>query len=166
MKRPGISQEMLVRAGVREVNEEQSQAAVGFAAPGLLIPYITRKGDPIKVDGRTFARIRLNEPKGSAKYLSPAKSGCHIYEPPGLTPLLVAGCTLILTEGEFKSMALVEAGFPCVGIGGITSACPRNSKGDSELIPWLADETENGAGRVSVLAFETRKDGCASGLYP
>ena len=69
MKRPGISQEMLVLAGVREVNEDQSQAAVGFAAPGLLIPYITRRGDPIKVDGRTFARIRLNEPKGSAKYL-------------------------------------------------------------------------------------------------
>jgi len=130
---------MLQRAGVRLVDEAQSRDAVGFEAPGLLIPYVTRRGDPIKVDGKVFARIRLAEPKGSAKYLSPAKSGCHIYEPPGLTPLLVAGCTLLLTEGEFKAMALVEAGFPCVGIGGITSACPKNAQGEPELIPWLAD---------------------------
>lgn len=130
---------MLQRAGVRHVDENQSKEAVGFSAPGLLIPYVTRRGDPIKIDGKIFARIRLTEPKGNAKYLSPAKSGCHIYEPPGLAQLLVPGCTLLITEGEFKSMALVEAGFPCVGIGGITSACPKGSNGEPELIPWLAD---------------------------
>lgn len=149
MKRPGISPAMLARAGVRVVDEIQSREAVGFAAPGLLIPYVSRNGDPIKIDGKPFARIRLFEPKGAAKYLSPAKSGCHIYEPPGLASLLVPGCTLLVTEGEFKALALVEAGLPCVGIGGITSACPRGSDGSPELIPRLADLiAESKPGRV------------------
>jgi hypothetical protein len=136
--RPGISAEMLGAAGVREVEAAEARALSGFNAAGLAIPYRTIAGEPLLIDGAPFYRMRLRNPTGSAKYLSPAGSGCQLYVPPRLRSLLVPGCVLGVVEGEFKSMALVEAGFPCVGIGGITSACPRNVAGESELLPALA----------------------------
>lgn len=133
LARPGISTASLARAGVRTVNADEARELVGFAAPGLLIPYVTRTGSPVLTEGRPFYRLRLERPTGSAKYLSPAKSGCQLYEPPGLRALLLPGSALAITEGEFKALALVEAGFPCVGVGGISSACPGG-----ELLPALA----------------------------
>jgi hypothetical protein len=132
ISRPGIAPATLAAAGVRHVDGTNALALVGFEASGLLLPYYTRNGLPVTVDGKPFARIRLDAPTGSAKYLSPAKSGCQLYEPHGLRSLLLPGCVLGITEGEFKGLALVEAGFPCVGIGGISSACPGG-----ELLPAL-----------------------------
>jgi hypothetical protein len=138
-ERPGVSSTTLAAAGVRKVTSGEAFAALGFAAEGLLIPYRTLSGDPLEVNGRAFARLRLKSPKvGGPKYLSPAKSGCHPYFPPGLKLLLKPGCVLGMVEGEFKALALVEAGFPCVGIGGISSACPKDAAGDPQLLPPIA----------------------------
>lgn len=129
---------MLSEAGVREADARDALALIGYESPGLAIPYRTISGEPLVVGGRPFFRLRLLKPTGSGKYRSRAKSGCQLYIPPGLRALLVPGCTLGVVEGEFKAMALVEAGFPCVGIGGITAACPRNASGDPQIIPALA----------------------------
>src|SRR5690606_20853587 len=115
---------MLVAAGVRDVDSPEAERLVGYASAGLAIPYRTISGDPITLVGKPFYRLRLRGPKGKAKYLSPEASGCQLYHPPGLRALLVPGCVLGVVEGEFKAMALVEAGYPSVGIGGISSACP------------------------------------------
>ena len=137
-KRPGVSSEMLEAAGVLYVEPNEAFEAVGYREAGLLIPYSDLAGNPLEVNGRPFARLRLAAPRtGGAKYLSPANSGCQAYIPPGLRKLLLPGCVLGVVEGEFKALALVEAGFPCVGIGGISSACPKNAKGEPELLPEL-----------------------------
>ena len=139
LSRSGITLEMLRTAGVRCVEPSVAFAAVGYREAGLLIPYRSLAGADIEVNGRPFARLRLTSPRsGGAKYLSPAKSGCQAYFPPGLRKLLLPDCVLGIVEGEFKALALVEAGFPCVGIGGISSACPKNASGDPELLPELA----------------------------
>jgi len=138
MKRPGISPAMLDAADVREVTGDEARALVGFDAPGLAIPYRTATGEALSFDGKPFIRLRLNNPTTSAKYLSPKGKGCQLYVPPRLRSLLVPGCVLGVVEGEFKSMALVEAGFACVGIGGISSACPKNDAGAAELLQALA----------------------------
>ncbi len=151
ISRPGISPELLAEAGVREVSAVEARELVGFAAEGVAIPYRTVSGEPVKVDGRPFHRLRLRTPTASAKYLSPAGSGCQAYFPPRLRALLVPGCVLGIVEGEFKALSLVEAGFPCVGVGGISSVCPRNGSGEPELLQELArviDEV-----RPSRLAF-------------
>ena len=153
ISRPGVSSAMLARAGVCHVDADEARALVGYDSPGLLLPYRTRNGDAVAIDGKPFARLRLDAPTNSAKYLSPAKSGCQLYAPPGLRALLVPGCTLGITEGEFKAMSQVEAGFACVGIGGITSACPGG-----ELLPALADLI--GEVRPSKLAFIGDGDTC------
>jgi hypothetical protein len=136
--RPGISPETLCEAGVRTVIPSEAKELVGYGVDGLAIPYRTVSGAPVTVEGRPFYRIRLLNPKGKSKYLSREHSGCQVYFPPRLRALLRPDCVLGVVEGEFKSMALAEAGFPCVGIGGITSACPRNEAGAPVLLPALA----------------------------
>ena len=129
--RPGITPETLAQAGVRAVGESEAESLIGMKAPGLAIPYTDLGDRPLMVNDRHFHRIRLAEPKGSAKYLSPKDSGSQLYIPKNQEP---SGTTLIVTEGEFKALALAEAGILAVGLGGITSAL--NAR---KLIPALAD---------------------------
>ena len=129
--RPGITPETLERAGVRAVGEAEAESLIGMKAPALAIPYTDLGDRPLMVNDRHFHRIRLAEPKGSAKYLSPKDSGSQLYIPKNQEP---SGTTLIVTEGEFKALALAEAGILAVGLGGITSAL--NAR---KLIPALAD---------------------------
>lgn len=131
MNRPGITPETLNRAGIRAVGEAEAENLIGMKAPGLAIPYSDLGDRPLIVNDRHFHRIRLAEPKGSAKYLSPKDSGSQLYIPKNQEP---AGTTLVVTEGEFKALALAEAGILAVGLGGITSAL--NAR---KLIPALAD---------------------------
>lgn len=138
MNRPGITPAALAAAKIREVEPAEAFAATGYREPGILIPYFNAAGSPLNVNNKEFARLRLSNPSSGAKYLSPASSGCQLYIPIGLRALLVPGSALGIVEGEFKAIALIEAGFPCVGIGGITSACPRNEAGVPELLPALA----------------------------
>jgi hypothetical protein len=136
--RPGISHASLLEAQIRFVNEGASESLIGYRVRGLAIPYLSADGSPkIGRDGRPFYRIRVAEPRG-AKYLSPKDSGCQLYIPPGLWAILQPEAALSIVEGEFKAISLVEAGFPAVGIGGISSATPRNQHDEPELIPDLA----------------------------
>jgi hypothetical protein len=140
LARPGISEGMLRESGVRRVTPGEAYTTVGYAEEGILIPYRTLGDEALLVNGQAFARLRLKSPKpGGPKYLSPAAGGCQAYFPRGLTKLLKPDCVLGIVEGEFKAMALVEAGFPCIGIGGICSACPKDSEGNPRLIPALAE---------------------------
>jgi len=131
MKRPGISDETLSRSGIRQVNEAEAEELIGMKAPGAAIPYYDIGGRPLMVNERHFHRIRLANPRGDAKYLSPKDSGSQLYIPKNLEP---TGTTLVVTEGEFKALALAEAGILAVGVGGITSALKNK-----ELLPALAD---------------------------
>lgn len=142
LTRPGITRKTLVDAGIKSVDAEQAKAAIGFAAPGLAIPYWTLYGFPLEIVGGHFHRIRLDKPNGSAKYLSPKASGAQLYIPKSHR----ANTTLILTEGEFKALSLCEAGFFAVGIGGITSALH-----EGKLLPRLTEIIKKKA--VTTVAF-------------
>ncbi|MEI6071347.1 MAG: hypothetical protein WCS31_06120 [Verrucomicrobiae bacterium] len=130
MTRPGITPETLEAEGIRPVSESEAETLIGMAAPGIAIPYHDAGDRPLMVNGQHFHRIRLAEPKGSAKYLSPKDSGAQLYIPKNQEH---TGSTLVLTEGEFKALSLAEAGILAVGLGGITSALK-----DKELLPALA----------------------------
>ena len=130
MNRPGITQETLEGAGIRPVSGDQAKTLIGYQAGGIAIPYHDIEGQPLMVNGTHFHRVRLSEPKG-AKYLSPKDSGAQLYIPLGQEQ---TGTTLVLCEGEFKSMALAEDGILAVGLGGISSALF-----EGKLIPALLD---------------------------
>jgi hypothetical protein len=125
--RPGISNESLRRHNIRHAGKEESSELIGYPAPGIIIPYTTTDGESLKVNGRHFHRIRLDDPT-SAKYLSPKGSGAQLFIPQDQ----IFGAELVIAESEFKAAALAEAGIPTVGIGGICSAMT-----DGKMIPEL-----------------------------
>jgi hypothetical protein len=118
ISRPGVSSATLRRNGIRHVDESEALATVGYKQPGILIPYPDLHGPHLKINGRPFCRLRLDHPTASAKYLSPRGVGAQLYVPQGVP----FGKELVVAEGEFKAMALCEAGIRSVAISGICSA--------------------------------------------
>ena len=128
--RPGISPAFLRRHNIRHVDKGEAFALVGSRSSGIAIPYSTLTSLKLMINGRHFHRLRLDHPTASVKYLSPKESGAQLFIPQG-PPF---GLELVITEGEFKSLALAEAGIRAVAIGGISSAMPG-----SGLLPELAE---------------------------
>jgi hypothetical protein len=127
--RPGVSALFLRRNGIRHVDEMEAELRVGYKKAGILIPYSGLNVSQLMVNGRHYCRLRLDRPTSDAKYLSPRDSGSQLYIPQG-APF---GPELVICEGEFKSLALAEAGVRAVAIGGISSAMP-----EGELLPDLS----------------------------
>jgi hypothetical protein len=136
--RPGVSDDFLARAGCHHVGGDECVQLYGCRAEGIAIPFHTLTGEPIRDNGKPFARIRLYDATEAQKYHQRSGGGTHIYIPHDLQ----RGATLILTEGEFKAASLSEAGFCAVGLCGISGAM-RNADGE----PKLHDEL------VTVLEF-------------
>ena len=133
--RPGISNEMLARAGVRSVSAEEAAALCNLAEPGLWLPYRDLDGNAICDGDKDYGRLRLATPQGKKKYHQAAGTTVHAYLPPGLADAANIGGDLFIIEGEFKAAALMEAGFPAVGISGFFGATINEGK---ELVPELA----------------------------
>jgi hypothetical protein len=100
--RPGISDEFLFAAGVEVLSE---------GAYSLRIPYYDWLGHPTQHN-----RWRLRNPLPDQKYYQEPDSGSHVY----FTHLPLAPAPkLYATEGEFKCLALREAGFQAFGLPGL-----------------------------------------------
>ncbi len=133
ISRPGVSPEMLLRAGVRRVTAEEAGGLVGLAEPGIYIPYSLPDGSPVCDGHQPYGRLRLsNPPAGRGKYHQRAGSKVHAFCPPGLARFSPGG-DLILIEGEMKSLAAAEAGFAAVGISGFFGF---GLGGDSNELCW------------------------------
>ena len=128
--RPGVSARFLRQNQISHVEEAEAEQRLGYQkSPGIIIPYVGLHTQKLMVNGRQFCRLRLDHPRSGGKYLSPKNSGSQLYIPSGGPPF---GKVLAITEGEFKALALCEAGIRAVGVGGITSAMPKG-----ELLPDL-----------------------------
>jgi len=136
--RPGISQEMLAWAGVRRVSADEAKAMSGAEQSGLWLPYRTVKGASICDGGKTYGRLRLDQPQGSKKYHQASRTNVHVYVPPGLDALQ-AGADLFCIEGEFKAMSLMEAGFAAIGVSGFYGF---HEKGGKKLVPEFVEVME------------------------
>lgn len=134
-QRPGISQAFLHLAGVRRVQASEAEGSVGIKASGLAIPYRDLHGKAILDGGTPFYRLRLDKPLEGLKYYQPRGSAVHAYLPPKLSSFPRSGDLLVI-EGEFKSMAAIEQGFPAVGLGGFFGYA---LKGGEQLCPELRD---------------------------
>lgn len=108
--RPGIGADTLALLGVRRVGEAEAFELIGQRFAGLFIPY------GIHVDGKPFGRLRLDKPTDDRKYTQRSGSGVHPYLP--ALPGLEAQPDLVIVEGEFKAIALCEAGVRAIGISG------------------------------------------------
>lgn len=133
--RPGVTDGFLSDGGCHHVGSQECASLYGFQAEGIAIPFRDVDGLPVTGNGRPFVRVRLNSATDEQKYHQRTGSGVHIYIP----HTLASACKrsrLVLTEGEFKAMALAESGFAAVGLCGINGAM-RNVDGEPELHPEL-----------------------------
>ncbi len=133
--RPGISNEMLARAGVQHVSAAEAKELCGLDASGLWLPYRNADGSEIRDGNKVYGRLRLDQPRGDMKYYQSAGTNVHAYLPPTVADDNTVGGDLIIIEGEFKSLSQTEAGFPAVGISGFYGF---GSKGGEALVPELA----------------------------
>lgn len=116
--RPGISFETLTAAGIRHVEADEAEQICGKPEPGLWIPFYHLTGAPVIEKDKPYGRLRLNSPPhGGGKYHQEKGTNVHAYLPPGLNKFEQA-LDLVIVEGEFKALSLVEAGIPAIGISG------------------------------------------------
>ena len=109
--RPGISKNTLQAAGVKFSD---------FPQPGSIeIPYYDINGDQT-----CFSRYRLPKPLADGqKYHQQPGTGVHVYfpangvrKPESENTVGIDPQALILQEGEFKCLALHDAGLPAIGL--------------------------------------------------
>lgn len=129
--RPGISNATLAKLEIRHITAAEALDLVGLEEPGIYIPY---PGVTEPASGQ-FGRLRMDRPKGDKKYHQRYQTKTHNYILPELT--LHEG-DLIMVEGEFKAVSLIEAGFPAMGISGFYSWGRKASDGT----PILNDDFE------------------------
>jgi hypothetical protein len=138
-ERPGVSDDFLVKAGCVHVGENDCLKTFGFRAEGKAIPFRHANGLPMMVNDRPFARVRLYHATDSQKYDQRKDSGNHIYVPPTFAQS-PKGSRLILVEGEFKALALAEAGYTALGLCGFTGAARSLTRADGGRSHQLHDE--------------------------
>jgi len=139
LTRPGVSTGTLAALDIRHVSENEALELVGQKFAGLYIPY------GIHVDGRPFGRLRLDVPQADRKYTQRVDSGVHPYFPK--FPELQTQPDLVIVEGEFKAIALCEAGFRAIGLGGFYGFMHKE-----KLCPRLVNHLkEHPAGRILFL---------------
>lgn len=136
MTRPGISPECLVLNGVREVDGDEAMQLCNIKEPGLWIPYHT-SGSPIWDQGG-YGRLRMHQPRDDRKYHQRVGTAQHAYVPVQVSTMLQAKSHdyLVVVEGEFKALSLVDAGIPAVGISGFYGAIV-SFRGMSAVVPEL-----------------------------
>ena len=133
----GIKVETALAAGMRSAGPAEAKEILGFnpGTSGLLIPYVHPNTGKV----RTY-RYRPDEPLiingRPAKYLTPRGVGNMLYFPLDVAPRLKDSVELIvITEGEFKTLAAAQTGFLCIGLTGVWGFRARGENGESDTIP-------------------------------
>ena len=141
----GLLPASLVANGVRP--DKSFGGEDGFALPYFQINGAGERVSTEDPPGKQYLRTRLPEKlSGDRKYTQERGTHPHIYTPFGVEDLLghenpfryLDGVQrLLIQEGEIKSLSVVEAGFPSVGLGGITSFTDGMGSLHQELITIL-----------------------------
>ncbi len=108
-----------IAAGLRSVDATQGAALLGLDRPaaGLAIPYIDETGEIVAW------RIRLDDAGEEGTKFLTARAPVRPYLPPTVAPAAWTDpeVDICFAEGPIKALALSAAGFPCVGLGGVSA---------------------------------------------
>jgi putative DNA primase/helicase len=127
MEGSGLSLDYIKQAGIYsewtpaklgrilKIDERQAKRMV----PAIVFPFTRADGS------NGYSRCKPDRPRvdragKKVKYESPRGEPNEVYLPPGVAQYLSdPKQELLLTEGEKKSAAATEAGFPCIGLVGV-----------------------------------------------
>lgn len=153
----GLSEATIRAAGIQsETDAVRIMTLLGWRkppkklVPALVYPYRGPDG------AVTYHRIKPDNPrtthKQPVKYESPAGRPNELYLPPGVQQSLAdPEQELLLTEGEKKSLAATQLGFPCLGLVGVYGW--KRDKRHEALLPAL--EQIAWAGRRVYIVFDS-----------
>ena len=156
LRRSGLTDETIVAAAIR--SEQCHQRLAGIlnrkswsrkCGGAMVFPFVDDSGAVV------LQRVKPDNPPKingkPAKYLSPTDAGIRLYVPPAARSALTnTDQPLIIGEGEKKSLAGTQAGFPTVGLCGVDCWHSRRS---SALLPDLDRIAWNG--RTVYIAFDS-----------
>ena len=131
----GLTDETIQAAGVYTVPPDEIGKKLGGLANGLVSALAFPYRD---CDGFERFKTFRGEGKTGPKYLQKAGTPNHLYLPPKVD--LTEGNHLLVVEGEKKTLALWQAGFQVVGIGGVWNWRTKGGgeqTGESRPIPDL-----------------------------
>jgi hypothetical protein len=121
LRESGLTDATIERAAIKDDSTDEETAALldKLRVTGYVIPYVDSKGGS---SGHYRVRVLAGAAK-VPKYLAPPKAGNHVYLPPGLPQgwLSDTNVPIVITEGEKKALAGVQAGIPTIGVGGVDS---------------------------------------------
>jgi len=127
LRQSGLTPETIQAAGIYSVPPDeigQGKNRKGLpegVVSALAFPYAGHDG---------FERYKVWWEEGkqdkAPRYLQKTGTPNHLYSPPGVD--LAGDSLLILTEGEKKVLALSQAGFQVVGLGGVWNWCEKGEE--------------------------------------
>jgi len=164
----GLSDETIRAAGIKSVESADIAKALGWKPKGIdwgngwLIPFRTPEGEDTG-----YCRVKLDFPRHDdddngkpIKYEAPPRKPNRVYFPPGIGHALNSGGEIVITEGEKKTLAAMQAGFPTIGLTGVWAwqqARKRDDNGRTygqrRLLADLA--AVRWAGRRVVIVFDS-----------
>lgn len=141
----GLSDETIRAAGIYSetdhiklaliVNRKKWDRKMG---PAMVFPYCDATGAVV------LNRVKPDRPPPDAKYLAPKDSAIRAYIPEAVRSFLGNPAQpLIVTEGEKKTLAAMQAGFPIIGLSGVECWHVRKSTAlipDLEHVAWKGRE--------------------------
>src|SRR5215831_14205138 len=141
--RSGLTDDTIPKMNVSSVGPDEldSRFKMGGVQSAIRFEYLRLNGQS------PFYRLKfippLTKDNGKAqKYWQPGETGCRLYVPePVIDFFRDKDKPLLVTEGEKKAWAGVQAGFPVVAIGGIYNF---NEKETDWLIPELDEALKPG----------------------
>ena len=159
----GLKLEEIRKLSLEIVSADRMTQILGFRmhplVPADFIPFFDIDGGVLYTDNKQAAmRFRRHLPEGEPnKYLSPKNSGSFAYLPQveGIDwPHISVDATepLVITEGEYKSIAACKRGVICVGLGG---AWNFKSKSGGLCTPLDKFEFE---GRTVCIVYDADKE--------
>jgi putative DNA primase/helicase len=110
------------------------QLRAGNWGTALVIPYIQPDGSDFD-----YARVKLDFPRCSSdnkpiKYESPRRQQSKPYFPPGFTDRFKSMQVILITEGEKKALAAAQAGYCCIGLGGVWNFQKKRLRDDRSKV--------------------------------
>jgi hypothetical protein len=135
----GLSDATIIRCGLHSVRPADLKACpIHGILHALAFPYLRIDGSPL--DFQRWKLFYTDEAGERPKYWQPKGSDPLPYFPPVCNWQSLAGDptqTLLITEGEKKSIAGCQAGLPCIGIAGVWNWRAKLDTGARFTLPGL-----------------------------
>ena len=138
LRSSGLTDATIQTSRCYSATEPTTRMLLGFGVgPGLVFPF----PGATKADGSEFCQVKpdtVPQALGKARYVTPKESGCRLYVPPILDPVLLSNPKrpLYLTEGCKKALKATQDGLPTLAFAGVDAWRDRRN-GTGKPIPEL-----------------------------